>query len=443
MPTITLSPNPKTISGGPVTTTTTPGGTSDTLSDVALYYYMTDLRGDNDILGDATGPILNPAGVDVGTLNNVPAKSGAKDFVTHQHMTTFTVGLADGLMRYQADYETASTGDFNGIRSKLLAGCFWTGAKYCDWPAPVADSPTALDDLWHAAANGRGTYYQATNANALSLGLQNALTALNSQVAAAAASATSSPNVTQTDNQIFSTTYETSTWSGKVFAQTIDPITGNVNATHQWDADTLLLAKVFPTSDTRVIWTYSASAGNKLKSFTWANMTTAQEQGFFQNKCDPVGTMTQCSSLSGSAAVPYTGQYLIANDGNNMVNFLRGQTSNENAGGVYRDRIFTDPLTNATLQTVLGDTISAKPAFIRNPTFAYTDAVSPTYASFISANASRTPIVYVAANDGYVHAFNGTTGVEVFAYAPRFILAKEEAFMRFSVSGVATASGTT
>lgn len=412
MPALTIAPNPRTIAGGPVTTTTTPGGTADTLADVALYYYMTDLRGDFDILNSPTGPALNPAGTDV-SPNNVPAKAGAKDFVTHQHMTTFTLGLADGLMRYQPDYETATTGDFANIRAKLLAGCYWQAGAYCDWPAPVHDQPSALDDLWHAAANGRGVYYQATNAAALSLGLQNALTALNSQVAAAAASATSSPNVTQTDNQIFSTTYETSTWSGKVFAQTIDPITGNVNATHQWDADTLLLAKVGATTDSRVIWTYDGSAASKLKSFTWANMTTAQEQNFFQNKCVPLTTMTQCATLS-------VGPLATANSGPAMLTFLRGQSQNE--ATAFRDRIFTDPLTNATLQTVLGDTISAKPAYIRNPTFAYTDAVTPAYSTFSTTNATRTGIVYVAANDGYLHAFNGNTGDEVWAYAPRFIL---------------------
>src|SRR2546421_2470274 len=48
-----------------------------------------------------------------------------------------------------------------------------------------------------------------------SQGISAALTSLNAVVAAAAASATSSPNVTQSDNQIFSTTYETNTWSGK------------------------------------------------------------------------------------------------------------------------------------------------------------------------------------------------------------------------------------
>jgi hypothetical protein len=46
--------------------------------------------------------------------------------------------------------------------------------------------------------------------------------------AAAAASATSSPNITPTDRSIFSSTYTTVEWAGEVVAQDIDPATGNV-----------------------------------------------------------------------------------------------------------------------------------------------------------------------------------------------------------------------
>src|SRR5262249_40878491 len=140
---------------------------------------------------------------------------------------------------------------------------------------------------------------------------------------------------------------------------------------------------------------------------------------FFQNKCNPLTTMTQCATLSGTLS-PLTGQLATASDGSNMVNFLRGQSANEAV--VYRDRIFTDPVTNATLQTVLGDTISAKPAFVRNPTANYADAVTPAYSTFLTANASRAPRVYVNANDGWLHAFAGDTGDERWAYTPRFIL---------------------
>jgi len=273
-------------------------------------------------------------------------------------MVTFGIGLADGLMRFQPGYETDSTGDFANIRNGALNGCFWTAGN-CNWPAPADNLNANLDDLWHAAANGRGTYYQALNPDALRQGISAALTSLNAVVAAASASATSSPNVTQTDNQIFSTTYETNTWSGKVFAQTIDPTTGNVNPTITWQADLNLLSRVAASSDSRNILTLDdTGVGSKLKPFAWASLT-ATEQAFFANKCTPLSTMTQCALLTPA-------QQITANNGSQMVGYLRGWQANE--GTIFRDRVVIDTITGVTSNTVLGDTITAKPVFVRNPT---------------------------------------------------------------------------
>jgi type IV pilus assembly protein PilY1 len=219
--------------------------------------------------------------------------------------------------------------------------------------------------------------------------------------------------VTQTDNQIFSTTYETNTWSGKVFSQTIDPLTGNVSATIQWQADQQLLSKVAASTDTRVIWTFDGTAGSKLKSFAWASLTPT-EQAFFLSKCVPASTMTQCAGLTAA-------QLVTANDGSSLVGFLRGQLGNE--ATVFRDRTYIDLANNnAVVQTVLGDTISAKPSYLRRPLFNYADAVTPAYSTFLSANINRSPRVYVAANDGFLHAFHGDTGEEMWAYLPRFLM---------------------
>ncbi len=205
---------------------TSPGGRG-TLADVALYYYKTDLRGGTDSLGNPTGPATSPSttppGGDVSTNNVLP---GPKDFVEHQHMVTFTLGLADGLMRYQADYESALTGDFANIKNGAT-GCFWA-TGICNWPAPQADGQSALDDLWHAAVNGRGNFYSALNPNALATGLTDALNKLDISFASAAAAATSSPNVASGAEFAFSTRYQTANWSGEVYAQKIDPLTGDV-----------------------------------------------------------------------------------------------------------------------------------------------------------------------------------------------------------------------
>src|SRR5207302_1446043 len=331
----------------------TPGG-SGTLADVALYYYMTDLRGGVDRNGKPTGPTTSPNTTppngDVAT-NNLPSKAGNKDFAQHQHMVTFTVGLADGLMRYDPNYET-STGDFANIKNGAANVCFWaTGV--CNWPAPQQDQQSALDDLWHATVNGRRTYFLALNPRTLTTAFQNALSNIAGRTASAAAAATSSPNITPKDNFAFSTTYQTNTWSGIVKAQRLDAVTGAVLKDAQgkpivlWEADKQLLTQVSASGDTRNIWMLDTTAPTKLKPFQFVNMTPA-EQAFFMNKCP---TMTQCALLTP------TQRTLFVNPGPALIGFLRGQTGNE--GVLFRDRIETDPVTNATQQTVLGDVFDA------------------------------------------------------------------------------------
>ncbi len=71
------------------------------------------------------------------------------------------------------------------------------------------------------------------------------------------------------------------------------------------------------------------------------------------------------------------------------INYLRGDQSNEQKNsGTLRNR-----------SSLLGDLVHSSPNY---------DAVTDT--------------VYVSANDGMLHAFNGTTGVETFAYVPSAIL---------------------
>jgi type IV pilus assembly protein PilY1 len=414
---------------GGTTAGATPGG-AGTLADIAMYYYRTDLRGGKDLANNATGPMTSPsttpAGGDVST-NNVPAKASSVDFATHQHMNTFSIGLADGLMRYQADYATDTNSDYFHIVNADLGKCFWNGAAAtCNWPSPLADGQSALDDLWHAAVNGRGKFYSAVNPNALATGLSNALNSLDINVASAAAAATSSPQVAQGNARAFSTTYQTSTWAGEVYAQAIDPQTGDVitsgpNNGKLWEAQKLLLTKVAGSSDTRTLKTLDVGATpgpTKLKDFVWLSLSAA-EQGYFLNRCVAPNNMSQCSTLTPT-------QLLTANNGSSLVAFLRGQTGNE--GGAFRDRTEQDPNTLLTVQTILGDIINAQPVAVRPPFFQYEnesahpEAAGETYPTFRSNNASRSGPLLIGANDGFLHSFDPATGVENWAYVPRFLL---------------------
>ncbi len=365
-------------------------GASDTLADVAAYYYKNDLR---------------TTGAAAITTNNVPTT--AKDTADHQHMVTFTLGLGiQGLMDYTADYETNASGDFAKIKAGGTGTCSWT-TGVCNWPLPAQNSPSAIDDLWHAAANGRGTYFSASDPNSLADGIAGALSALKVQTAAASASATSSPNITPTNNSIFSSTFRTGKWDGEIVAQKIDPNTGSVIAAITWSAQTLLDAKVSAASDTRAIWAPDAGSSTKLKAFEWANLSSAASGGiaaerpYFTNKCT---ALSQCPSLTAP-------QIVDANNGQNLVEYLRGRTQFE--GGAFRDR-----------DHVLGDSVNATPEFVKDAEGEFTDSVVPTFATFKASPAitGRKGVLYIAANDGMLHAFDGANGNELWGYVPRIVM---------------------
>lgn len=389
-------------------------GSSDTLADVAAYYYKTDLR-----TSGATAP------------NNVPTNN--KDTAAHQHMVTFTLGLGlEGFMDYISDYETSLTGDFAKIKAGTAGACSWT-TGVCDWPVPVLNEPGTLDDLWHAAVNGRGNFFSASDPNSLALGLQSALAKLKVATAAASASATSSPNITQTSNYIFSSTFRTGMWDGEIVAQRIDLVSGAVIPAIVWSAQANLDARTFPSNDFRTIWTWDDSGGGHKKNFKFAGLTPVNagaivaEQSYFKNKCM---ALAQCTLLTGT-------QRTIADDGNNLVDYLRGHRQ-------YED--YTPPETIAPFRLrehVLGDPVNATPSFVREPQFRFADPTVPTYEDFKLTWDNRKPILYIGANDGMLHAFNGDTGSEEWAYVPRITMpnmhkiatANWSATHKFSVDG--------
>lgn len=95
----------------------TTGGTSDTLADVAMYYYQTDLR--TSTLGNCTGAM--GTGVDV-CPNNVFRTD--TDSNTQQHMVTFTLGMgASGRMHYSSSYltDTDTSGDYFSVWKGVTA----------------------------------------------------------------------------------------------------------------------------------------------------------------------------------------------------------------------------------------------------------------------------------------------------------------------------------
>jgi len=61
---------------------------------------------------------------------------------------------------------------------------------------------------------------------------------------------------------------------------------------------------------------------------------------------------------------------------------------------------------------------------MKAPQFNFADAVLPSYETFRITNTARQATLFIAANDGMLHALNGDTGNEMWAYVPRIVMPK-------------------
>lgn len=342
--------------------------TSTTLADVAHYYYTTDLRSTarNNCIGAAVG---NNPGQDV--CANILTPSG-KDDATHQHMTTFTIGLG-------------------------IVGTMPQTGTPTSWPSLISNnSITTADDLWHASINGRGAHYSAQNATELSTAIQGIVTSIQDVTGAGSATATSTLDLVQGDGNIaFEASYTTGSWYGDVVARQMDATTALPKVGDpKWSARAKLESV---SAASRTIYFRNGTA---LSAFTWTNLSNTLK-AHFQNVCSASpAKLTQCAALSAT-------QQTAANDGERLVAYLRGDHSNEATNA-------TSPLFRER-KGKLGDIINSKPIHVGKPPFDYTDSG---YAEFKALHATRKKVLYVGANDGMLHALDAGTGAELWAYIP-------------------------
>ena len=449
------------------------GGSCNSLADVAQYYYKTDLR-----------PVGTTGfnGVDVSARNKVPASSGSDttelDKATWQHMTTFTMGLGiSGTVAYNPNYKNKPLGTFTSglpnepfqqIRCQDASNALLTDPNLClNWTAPVANAPTAVDDLWHTAVNGRGQYFSAADPDSVLSSLQTTLAAINAQSAAGTGATTTTQEPIPGDDLAFSAGFKTVEWSGDIKAQQLYTGNNTCEATADactalggtstgiacttatgiicdrqgstlpgvvWSAQDKLDGQVSPTAacDYRNIYVPRMGAtdagGNVINMvpFTWNTRacdtagvpgaaTTAlssSEQSYF--------TSTSASGYASPFPMSNWAQFLDMTDGTNgvdqrvlaqgpaLVNFVRGQRLNENITDAFASGSTTQLFRRRT--HVLGDIIGSQPAYVRTPNAQFTDTG---YASFKTRSdiIGRAPMIYAGSNDGMLHAFNVGQGV--------------------------------
>jgi type IV pilus assembly protein PilY1 len=436
---------------------------SNTLADSAKYYYDTDLR--TGVAGSAActgGTRPNGTTGDV-CENNVFVTT--TDNNLQQHMTTFTLGLGvDAALTYTTDYKTATEGDFYELKQGTL-----------DWSAPVANTQTTIDDLWHAAVNGQGTYFSAKNPTQLSTSLSEALNSIKAKVGAGAAAATSTLNPVSGNNFSYVASYTSAKWIGNLEARTIDVDDGKVSEDATWCLENVaadscaapsiveavttgssteyvcktggatlatcpspgildgtdckveiatactgtLQTKVSNTADTRTILMNSSGT---LADFTYANIAAVGKNTNFDNAF-LAANLPQSSNDFDDLGNPMTPAKKALLNGATLVNYLRGNTGYENRAsnlvGPVDNRIYR------TREATLGDLIDSTPVYIGAPQSNFSDpGYGPVTATgtFKNAQQSRAGTVYIGSNDGMLHAIDAINGQERWAFIPTMVL---------------------
>ncbi|HUN67769.1 MAG TPA: PilC/PilY family type IV pilus protein, partial [Burkholderiales bacterium] len=379
-------------------------GSYNTLADVAYYYY------NNDLLPE---PAVAPA---VAHYPNQVPPSGI-DTAPHQHITTFTIGMGvSGSLLFDPNYLTpGSSVDYDAIVA---------GTK--QWPTPVKNTETTVDDMWHAAVNGKGRFFSAKDPVALAAGINEVLAAVVARVGAGAAAATSNLQPVAGDNFAFTAQFQTNEWTGDLKAKTISLIDGTIASRVLWSAQAQLDLRL---QTDRNIYTLDASDtdpaaivvvngsnrtqnANKLRNFcrkdaSVASYPTCTDGGLLtqtemDNNFDPLGGTT--GALSQAAGWPGGDPRRSAATESALIRYLRGEKLNEMTLGGSTS---TDLFRRRT--HLLGDIVNAQPAYVKSAPFSYSSTTDPFYTAFKNNTngtaATRKGTVYVASNDGMLHAF--------------------------------------
>lgn len=230
---------------------------SNTLADVAMYYYNRDLA--NTLIDELP-------------TNNYDKKKT-------QHMVTFSISIGlEGSIPLD---------DMN--KDGIIDDPGYSTDPYFldpDTPYPTWGNPTAsscsncslkIDDLWHASINGRGQFFVATDSDTLVQSLHTLFADISARNASGASVSVNGDELS-TGLVLYQSTYNSGTWTGDVSAFPIDPSTGEVlkdDAHRLWSAQAKLQDTDWDSE--RNIITYTGTPGQGVP-FRYASLAPAQQQ---------------------------------------------------------------------------------------------------------------------------------------------------------------------
>lgn len=350
-----------------------------TLADVAMYFYKTDIA-------PAVSNKVRPTQIDKTRIVDPSywVDTFGQTKPMHQHMKTYTIGL--GVFNDNAHASIGGEDDFgNWIMPEPTDTVVWPTALERD----VTDS-NKVEDLKHAAYNGRGTYYKGNDAEMLSNNLFNVFRAIAQGEGAVGAVSFNSQRLS-TDSVVYTASFDSQFNSGDVVAYRIDRDTGLIS-----------------TDPANIVWRAATQLAGQVER-------NCNSPGDSRNILSYVRNGANSTGINLDAASGYLSP--------EQVNWLRGQLQDE-AGSNCTDSFGF----RARAHGLLGDIVHSRPLYLGKPTAereegAYASGTNA-YQNFkaLSYVRNRQATVMVGANDGMFHVFNADTGNEVFAYVPQRLL---------------------
>lgn len=310
--------------------------------------------------------------------------------------------------------QTVSTYWFDVLETQVYRNSnqYYYAAKYGGFSVPENFDPysssngpsTLTEAMWHTNADTVGSnkrpdnFFTAGQANTMVSGLERAFEKIIGELnAASTAFAFTSAKITKDNNASYSSKFDAKTWTGDVIATSVSyDDNENSSSTQKWSAQALL-----DKQTTRKIITCCTSNGAGLP---------------FQASSLGAGNLSSRTNYATFAKVQ--GVSAASQSEDNYLAYLRGDRSKElgkGNGGVYRART-----------SLLGDIVNSKVNPVGPPISPFSEDYNPGYSKFKSDYKDRKTVVYVGANDGMMHAFDGTldganAGSELFAYVPGFV----------------------
>lgn len=289
---------------------------------------------------------------------------------------------------------------------------FYLAAKYGGFAVPLnydVTNTVALDQaLWATTADTVGTgateqprpdnYYTAGRPDQMITGLTRAFASIAAQLRAYTTSfSVALPQVAETGNASFSSQYDSSNWTGELTGNELSfsAATGEPTATQRWLASDRLATQLAGNG-----W------DNNRRVATWNSATN-------------VGVPFRYTNISAAQRTALDTSYRTGGDAADYLNYLRGERTYETSSATAANRFYR------TRARLLGDIVGSKVQAVGPPSLPLSNSANPGYTTFKGTWSARPTVAYVGANDGMLHAFNGSVatndaagGTELFAYVP-------------------------